>query len=213
MGELRDKSGDWNSLEHEVTECKDCGLHKSRTKTVFGDGNRNAKLMFIGEAPGADEDKAGCPFVGDAGKRLDKMIIEDMGYKREDAYIANIIKCRPPDNRKPIGSEIAHCIGFIRKQISLVSPDVIVCLGKVATKAILGDMLKLPDNFKLGDVRNKSNDYKDTATGKTIKVIPTYHPSYLLRCESVIAGAEEDLHLAVAELEKTSKNKGGYNHA
>ena len=157
-------------LAAEVASCIKCGLAATRTKTVFSRGSYQAKLVFLGEAPGADEDAEGIPFVGRAGQLLDKMIAA-MGLDAErDVYVCNILKCRPPANRKPTSEEMETCFPYVHEQLQLVSPDVIVALGNTAVSALLGTSLgitKLRGSWKL---------YR----GK-IPVMPTYHPSYLLR--------------------------------
>jgi uracil-DNA glycosylase family 4 len=158
------------TIAAEVAVCTKCPLHESRTNTVFFRGNPEAALCFVGEAPGADEDAQGLPFVGRAGQLLDKMIAA-MGLRPEhDVYICNIIKCRPPENRKPTPEETATCIPYLHEQLALVHPKVIVALGNTAAGALLDTTLgitKLRGQFKL---------YKGTTL-----VMPTYHPSYLLR--------------------------------
>ncbi len=153
----------------KVNDCKKCRLSATRKQIVFGEGNPESKLLFIGEAPGAEEDNTGRPFVGRAGQLLTK-IIESINLKREDVYIANIIKCRPPDNRNPMEDEISLCSPFLEEQISIIKPEIICTLGKFATEFIIGN-----DKGTISSVRGKEFDYKGIA------VIPTYHPSYLLR--------------------------------
>ena len=153
--------------EHDTT-CPHCTRATGYTQTVFGTGNPNARLMFIGEAPGAEEDACGIPFVGAAGQKLDQ-IIRAIGLNREDVYIANVLKSRPPDNRTPLPSETADCGPFLKKQIEIIQPDVIVTLGSPATKYILDT------NEGITRLRGTWNSYAD------IPVMPTYHPAYLLR--------------------------------
>jgi len=157
-------------LREAVRACAKCGLGATRTNTVFERGNREAKVAFIGEAPGADEDAQGVPFVGRAGQLLDKMI-QAMGLDpAKDVYVCNIIKCRPPDNRRPLPEEITECIPYLHEQLEQIDPKVIVALGNTAVAALLGTKLgitKIRGSWKL---------YR----GK-IPVMPTYHPSYLLR--------------------------------
>jgi DNA polymerase len=158
------------ALRDEVKSCTKCELSKTRTNTVFSRGNPDAKVLFLGEAPGADEDEQGIPFVGRAGQLLDKMI-GAMGLDPEnDVYVCNILKCRPPGNRRPTPEEMQTCFPFVHEQIDLVRPDVIVAMGNTAVSALLDTTIgitKLRGNWKL---------YR----GK-IPVMPTYHPSYLLR--------------------------------
>ena len=157
-----------DSLKAEVLACKRCGLHKTRRNVVFGAGNPEAKLMFIGEAPGEDEDIQGLPFVGRAGKLLTK-IIEAMGLKREDVYIANILKCRPPNNRIPMPTEIIECLDFVKKQVDIIKPKVICTLGKFASQTLLRTQTPI------SVLRGHFQEYNG------IKVMPTFHPAYLLR--------------------------------
>ncbi|NOY63821.1 MAG: uracil-DNA glycosylase [Nitrospirae bacterium] len=155
-------------LRKEIGDCRLCRLSEKRTNIVFGEGNPEAELMFIGEGPGADEDLQGRPFVGKAGQLLTRLITK-MGFKREDVYIANIVKCRPPNNRRPREDEINACMPFLKKQIEIINPRVIMTLGDVATKTLLGEI------GSISKVRGKTYRYN------TIKVVPTFHPSYLLR--------------------------------
>ena len=180
-------------LGAEVAACTKCVLSKTRTQTVFSRGNPAATLCFVGEAPGADEDAQGLPFVGRAGQLLDKMI-NAMGLSPEnDVYVCNIIKCRPPENRKPDEAEMAACIPYLHEQLALVKPKVIVAMGNTAVGALLGTKLgitKLRGEWKL---------YKGTTL-----VMPTYHPSYLLRPSAQQVEAKkqawEDLQTVMREL-------------
>src|ERR1051326_1076021 len=155
-------------LYGQIHDCLKCPLGHTRTKFVFGTGNANAGVMFIGEAPGADEDAQGEPFVGRAGQLLNK-IIESVSMKREDVYICNIIKCRPPENRAPLPMESETCTPYLMKQIELVKPKFIICLGRTAAQWLL----QTTDN--LGKMRGKLHDYHG------IKLLVTYHPAALLR--------------------------------
>ncbi len=155
-------------LREKIGDCTRCKLHEGRKNIVYGEGNPDARLMFIGEGPGADEDMQGRPFVGRAGMLLTSMI-QKMGFQREDVYIANIVKCRPPHNRVPQGDEIEQCFPFLESQIDIISPDAIMTLGNIATRALLS-MEK-----KITELRGHFQDYKG------IQVMPTFHPSYLLR--------------------------------
>src|SRR3989338_329994 len=155
-------------IHQDIGDCKRCGLCKERTHIVFGEGNSKADLMFIGEGPGRDEDKTGRPFVGRAGQLLTK-IIEAMKLKREDVYIANIVKCRPPNNRVPLPEEVKTCETFLHRQIEVIQPKVIVCLGATA----LQNLLKTDE--KISKMRGHFIDWKG------VKVMPTYHPAFLLR--------------------------------
>ncbi|RMG01935.1 MAG: uracil-DNA glycosylase [Nitrospirae bacterium] len=177
----------------EIGDCKRCRLSLERTNIVFGEGDADADLMFIGEAPGADEDKQGRPFVGRAGQLLTRLI-NKMGFKREEVYIANTVKCRPPGNRKPSADEIFTCNPFLKKQISIIKPIVIMTLGDVATKTILGDV------GNISRVRGKKFDYEG------ITVVPTFHPSYLLRNASKKWDTWNDAQLVLKILEEAKRN-------
>jgi DNA polymerase len=170
------------SLRGKALRCKACALHKTRKNVVFGEGNLRASLMFVGEAPGAEEDQQGRPFVGASGMLLDKMI-SAMGLKRNQCYISNVVKCRPPNNRDPNPFEISSCFGYIKKEIEILNPQVICTLGRVATKTLLG--LKEKDAFS--SVRGKWHTFQG------IPLMPTYHPSYLLRNPDKKREAWEDL--------------------
>lgn len=156
------------TLRQQAEACRACFLFKGRTKVVFGEGNPAGRLMFIGEGPGADEDREGRPFVGRAGALLTK-IIEAMGLARKDVYIANVVKCRPPGNRTPEPDEIAACLPYLEKQIDLVGPEAICTLGNVATHAVTGE------RRPISEMRWKTYEYRG------IKVFPTYHPAACLR--------------------------------
>jgi DNA polymerase len=154
--------------ETQVSGCTKCRLCETRTQTVFGEGDVDAKLMFIGEGPGENEDLSGRPFVGRAGQLLDKMIAA-MGLSREQVYIANVVKCRPPNNRAPMPDETAACTPYLLEQIETIRPEVIVTLGLPATRFILQQELSM------GRMRGQFHDWRG------LKVMPTYHPSYVLR--------------------------------
>ncbi len=180
-------------IQAEVKGCQKCGLGATRTNTVFSRGNPEAKLCFIGEAPGADEDEQGLPFVGRAGQLLDKMI-GAMGLDPEkDVYVCNIIKCRPPGNRRPEPAEIAACIPYLHEQLDKVNPQVIVALGNTAVAALLGSKIGITK------IRGQWKLYR----GKTL-LMPTYHPSYLIRPSANQAEAKrqawEDLQTVMKEL-------------
>ncbi|MDZ7752297.1 MAG: uracil-DNA glycosylase [Gammaproteobacteria bacterium] len=176
---------DWPELEARVRACRDCGLHRSRTQTVFGVGDRQARWMIVGEAPGADEDRQGEPFVGRAGRLLDAML-RAIGLTREEVYIANILKCRPPDNRDPRPDEVAHCEGHLRRQVGLVAPAVILAVGRVAAQNLL------KTETPIGRLRGAVHRLPDT----DIPVVVTYHPAYLLRSPAEKGKAWADLKLA-----------------
>tara|TARA_R110002111_G_scaffold209173_1_gene273123 strand:- start:20558 stop:21520 length:963 start_codon:yes stop_codon:yes gene_type:complete len=176
-----DRQAELEIIAEQVSQCQKCPeLASTRTQTVFGVGNPRAKIMFIGEAPGADEDKQGEPFVGRAGKLMDK-IIEACQIKRSDIYIANILRCRPPGNRNPSDVEAANCRGFLDAQIEIVDPDYIVCWGSVSAKNLLHS------EMPIGKMRGRFYEY-----GRT-KVLCTYHPSYLLRNPSAKKDVWEDM--------------------
>ena len=159
----------FEQLKSSVSGCVRCRLWKSRTNVVFGEGNPSARLMFIGEGPGKDEDEQGRPFVGESGKLLTRIIEKGMGLKREDVYICNVIKCRPPANRDPKNEEVASCMEYLIKQIELVSPEMICILGSVAGRALMGR------DFKITSERGQWLSFRG------IPAIATFHPSYILR--------------------------------
>lgn len=164
-----EKAGDLASLREFIGECNRCKLAPGRTNLVFGVGNPNAELMFVGEAPGADEDLQGEPFVGRAGQLLTDIIERGMGMSREDVYICNVIKCRPPENRNPEADEVSTCEPFLFRQIDLVRPKAIVGLGTFAVQALL--KVRTP----ISKMRGKWQEVRE------IKMMPTFHPAYLLR--------------------------------
>lgn len=168
--QLVDEETEWNKLIRQILGCRFCPLYKTRTQAVPGEGNRHAQLMFVGEAPGRDEDLQGRPFVGRAGQLLTK-IIQAMGYDRQQVYIANVVKCRPPENRTPKPEEVKACSPYLIKQIELIKPKVIVALGKVATEFLL------QTNRSMSELRGNFAEYRG------IPVMPTFHPSYLVRNE------------------------------
>lgn len=168
-----DKVAALNALSDEIGDCQRCKLSKGRTHVVFGEGNAHAKIMFIGEAPGREEDLQARPFVGDAGQLLTRLI-ERMGFKREDVYIANIVKCRPPMNREPQDDEMSICFPFLDRQIEIISPKVIVSLGKISAYMLMGVRGPI-SKFSITKVRGRFYEYKG------IPVMPTFHPAYLLR--------------------------------
>jgi len=175
-------------LEAEVKGCRKCGeLARSRKKIVFGVGNPRTELMFIGEAPGADEDAQGEPFVGRAGQLLTK-IIEAMGMKRGEVYIANVLKCRPPENRTPLPDETANCLPYLQKQIEMIRPKVIVALGATALRALL--------DIQIGITKMRGNWY----TYHDIPIMPTFHPAYLLRNPPAKKEVWQDMKSVLAKL-------------
>ncbi len=161
-------------IADEVRQCRKCDLGSLRTNAVPGEGKPNARIMFVGEGPGADEDAQGRPFVGRAGKLLDK-VIAAMGLKRTDVYIANILKCRPPENRDPRAEEIINCFPYLQRQIELINPDIIVALGAPAAKTLLNT------NKSIGQLRGQFHEYYAGLGSPPIKLMPTYHTAYLLR--------------------------------
>lgn len=179
---------DWPQLKRLVRDCRACGLRAGCTQSVFGVGDENADWLFVGEGPGAEEDLRGEPFVGQAGKLLDSMLAAINLKRGENVYIANIVKCRPPGNRTPEADEIARCLPYLRRQIELIQPKIIVALGKVASSALLGG------DAALASLRGKQHAYH------RIPVIVTYHPAYLLRSPLEKAKAWADLRLAVETL-------------
>ncbi len=172
----------WDLLEQSTKNCRACDLANSRTNVVFGAGNRQARLMVIGEAPGKEEDIKGKPFVGSAGKLLDAML-KAIGFDRSTVFIANILKCRPPNNRDPDLSEINQCVDFLHQQIALVKPDAILCVGRIAAQSLLRS------NLAVGRLREQMHKYKTL----DIPLIVTYHPAYLLRKPSEKVKTWEDL--------------------
>jgi DNA polymerase len=160
----------WETLQSCVAACTACSLHQTRTQTVFGVGNREAKLMIIGEAPGFHEDQQGEPFVGRAGQLLTAMI-KTIGFQRSDVYIANILKCRPPNNRDPNAEEVAQCTKFLDQQIALIQPRLLLAVGRIASHYLLNT------KSSLESLRNKIHSYG----GDNTPLIVTYHPAYLLR--------------------------------
>lgn len=176
-------------LAREVARCRRCPLHKSRKNPVFGQGNPGARLVFVGEAPGREEDLQGLPFVGEAGALLTR-IIEAMGLTRKDVYICNVLKCRPPQNRNPLPSEIVCCQDFLFRQLEIINPEIICCLGKFACSALLSQ------DFPITKLRGHFQDFRG------IKVMPTLHPAYLLRNPSAKRLVWEDMQKIMAELKK-----------
>ena len=176
-------------IEEEEKKCNKCELCSNRTKTVFGVGNSNADIMFIGEGPGADEDIEGEPFVGKAGKLMNQAFL-GIGISREKVYIANIVKCRPPNNRNPLKEEANACLDYLRNQVMIIKPKIIVLLGNVALKNILGE------EYGITMARGKWIEKKG------IKYLPTYHPAALLRDESKKIDFWNDLELVKKEAEE-----------
>jgi len=174
-------------VREDLGDCKRCKLHKGRKNIVFADGNPKADLVFVGEGPGADEDAQGLPFVGRAGKLLTQMI-EAMGLRRQDVYICNVVKCRPPENRLPEKDEIAECSPFLFRQLDVISPKVIVCLGACAAQTLL------ETNRGISQFRGQWLDFRGS------KLLATYHPAYLLRNPSAKGEVWKDLQKVMAVL-------------
>lgn len=181
----------WNELYEQCRICDKCPLGKTKTNTVFGCGNQNARLMFVGEAPGEQEDKQGIPFVGAAGKLLDKYL-DAVGILRDEVYIANILKCRPPHNRDPLPEEGDACIGFLREQVKLIRPEIIVCLGRISAMRLIK-----PD-FKI--TREHGTIIKKGAFAMTA----VYHPAALLRDPSKKEDMYRDMKKIKAYLDSTA---------
>jgi uracil-DNA glycosylase family 4 len=176
-----------DSIRADIGDCQRCKLAPTRTHIVFGSGNPNAELVFVGEAPGADEDEQGLPFVGAAGQYLTK-IIESIGVKREDTYICNILKCRPPNNRNPEPDEVVQCSPFLRRQLEAIKPKIVCCLGKFAAQT----MLQSTDSITR--LRGRFHDIDG------MRVIATFHPAYLLRSPEKKREVWEDMKTIRAEL-------------
>jgi len=178
---------DWETLADAVRNCRLCGLCETRTQTVFGVGNRGARLMVIGEAPGADEDRQGEPFVGRAGILLNAML-RAAGFERGEVYIANLMKCRPPQNRDPTDEEAGRCLPYLQRQIELVDPEAILCVGRIAAHRLLDT------DTPIGKLRGRVHQLDGRP------VIVTYHPAYLLRSPSEKRKSWDDLKLALGVL-------------
>lgn len=184
---IKDKPAALKAIREDIGDCTRCRLHKGRTNIVFGVGNVNTDLMFVGEGPGADEDAQGEPFVGRAGQLLNNMI-NAMGLKREDVYIGNVVKCRPPGNRTPEKDECDTCLPFLMRQIEVIQPKVIVALGAVAAKNLLAI------NDSMANLRGRWYDFKGS------KLAVTYHPAYLLRDPRQKKEAWKDLQMVMKYL-------------
>lgn len=178
----------WNELKAQVKVCTACKLREGCTQTVFGEGDENADWLFVGEGPGADEDERGEPFVGQAGKLLDNMLASIKLKRGNNVYIANVVKCRPPNNRAPEADEVATCLPYLKQQIALIKPKLIVALGKTAATSLLGK------EATLGSMRGALHDFEDTP------LLVTYHPAYLLRSPAEKSKAWQDLCAAVSAM-------------
>jgi len=176
-------------LRAYLGDCERCPLSQGRTNIIFGEGNPQAGLMFVGEGPGRDEDLQGRPFVGKSGRLLTDIIVKGLEMRREDCYIANVVKCRPPENRDPRPEEVGACLPFLRAQIAAIRPKVICALGRVAAQNLLGV------NTPLTGLRHRFHDLDG------IPVMPTYHPSFLLRKPEMKRDVWEDVKLIIARLE------------
>ena len=175
-------------IQSEVASCQACyELCRTRTQTVFGVGNPESKVVFLGEGPGANEDRQGEPFVGEAGKLLNKILTAST-LERDQVYILNTVKCRPPNNRNPLPLELENCRGFLDRQLDVIRPEFIVCLGSVAAKSLLGT------TTSLGKLRKQFHQYRES------KVLVTYHPAYLLRTPSAKTHVWEDMKMLMKEL-------------
>ncbi len=183
------ESMDWQALQACVKDCQACGLAKTRTQTVFGVGDENADWLIVGEAPGAEEDKRGEPFVGRAGKLLDNMLAAIELKRGENVYIANVLKCRPPENRDPHGEEVTQCDPYLKRQVELIKPKLILALGKFAAQSLLNS------DATVTSMRGKLHHYHG------VPVIVTYHPAYLLRNLADKAKAWDDLCLAKSTMQ------------
>ena len=182
----------WEELEQSIKGCNRCKLYKTGQNIVFGTGNKNARVMFIGEGPGADEDRQGEPFVGRAGKLMN-LAFETLGIDRNEVYIANVVKCRPPSNRNPENDEAIACLNYLRNQVILVKPEIIVLLGSVALKNILGQ--------EYGITASRGKWFEK----KGIKYMPTWHPAALLRDETKKIDFIKDLKKVVDEVNLSPK--------
>ena len=191
-------------IAQQVRQCQKCELGSTRTNAVPGEGNPRARIFFIGEGPGADEDAQGRPFVGRAGHLLDK-IIAAMGLKRSNVYIGNILKCRPPDNRDPRPEEIINCLPYLQRQIELINPDIIIALGAHAARTLL------ETNKSIGQLRGQFREYYSGQGRRAIKLMATYHPAYLLRNYSQDNRARvwEDMKKVLTELSLPIPDRSG----
>jgi uracil-DNA glycosylase len=185
---------DWDSLAAEVRACVQCGLHTTRTQTVFGVGNRNADLLVVGEAPGADEDRLGEPFVGRAGQLLNAML-RALRRPRETVFIANVLKCRPPGNRDPTPEEVRCCLPFLHRQIALLKPRMMLAVGRIAAQNLLAT------ETPIGKLRGSVHRFGAAGT----PLIVTYHPAYLLRSPGEKRKAWSDLSFVKRELERATQ--------
>lgn len=191
-----DKGARLAALKADVTTCAKCPLAAGRNKSVFGEGDANADIVFVGEAPGFEEDQQGRPFVGRAGQLLNDIITKGMGLRREDVYICNVLKCRPPQNRTPSPEEIVACCPYLYEQLRLIRPKIIVALGSPAAKTLLDTKLSITR------LRGQFHDFYPDGpmTGEPIRLMPTFHPAYLLRNPSAKAKVWEDIKKVLGAL-------------
>jgi DNA polymerase len=173
------------AVYEEARSCVRCQLHQTRTQVVFGSGNADAELMFIGEAPGANEDRLGLPFVGQAGKLLDKLL-DEIGMQRGDVFICNVLKCRPPGNRDPQPNEIESCHSYLASQVELIEPNLICTLGNFSTKLLRGD--------STGISRLHGHEQEQMVGGRAVRLYPLYHPAAALYTPSTLAALRADFH-------------------
>ena len=192
--------GDLAGLRAAVARCEACALARTRTQTVFADGPERAELMFVGEAPGENEDRQGVPFVGEAGRLLTDIIEKGMGLSRTKVVIANVLKCRPPENRDPSAEETRTCTPWLDRQIELVNPKVLVPLGKHASNHLLG--IAGPELRSMGSLRERVHEH----AGR--KLVPTFHPSYLLRTPEAKKDCWKDIQLAMGLLGLSPRRNG-----
>jgi DNA polymerase len=185
--DYRNKKEQLTNICQEMANCRLCQLAKTRHNLVFGDGNSHAQIVFVGEAPGADEDEQGLPFVGRAGQLLTDIIVKGMKLDRKDVYICNILKCRPPGNRNPLPDEISKCEPFLKKQLQIISPKIICALGTFAAQTLL------KTDIPISALRGRFHSYEG------IKLMPTYHPAYLLRNPSAKKPVWEDVQMIMKE--------------
>ena len=178
-------------LQQDASGCVRCRLHESRRTVVFGEGNPQADVMVVGEAPGQEEDRTGRPFVGPAGKLLDLLLLT-AGFPRDDVYICNVLKCRPPNNRNPLPDEVEHCSSFLQGQIDTIAPRALIAVGKFAAQALL------QSEESIGRLRGQIHDYRGTP------LIVTYHPAYLLRSPQATRVAWQDFQLLRQVLDEQS---------
>lgn len=201
---VAEKQKKLEALAKRVRKCTQCPLHETRTHGVPGEGNPDAWIVFVGEAPGADEDAQGRPFVGRAGQLLTK-IIEAMGLKREDVYIGNILKCRPPGNRDPQDLEITACVDYLYEQLDIIQPEIIVALGAHAARTLL------KSREAIGRLRGRIHQFYPSPMREPIKLVATYHPAYLLRnyTQDSRRRVWDDMQLVLKELRLPIPKRNG----